>query len=164
MRHQHAGLAVPDFPLAYGQVWPVTDPVALQQINKKTADARDFAPITRAQIWMHMSHRILAVFILLAVAITAITAQKNVKRGAIPVLISKIGWLWFALILTQASLGAATVLTNKAADIATAHVLVGALSLLTGCMTWIVLTRFDVQSFKRVAAALPHPEARLAAV
>jgi cytochrome c oxidase assembly protein subunit 15 len=164
MRHQHAGLAVPDFPLAYGQLWPATDPVALQQINKRTADARDFVPITRAQIWMHMLHRIMAVFILIAVSLTAITAQKNAKRGAIPVLISKLAWLWFGLIFTQAALGVATVLTNKAADIATAHVLVGALSLVTGCLTWIVLNRLGVQAFTRVATALSHSEARLAAV
>src|SRR5882724_6411187 len=25
MRHQHAGLAIPDFPTAYGHLWPVTD-------------------------------------------------------------------------------------------------------------------------------------------
>ncbi len=25
MRHQHAGLAIPDFPQAYGKVWPATD-------------------------------------------------------------------------------------------------------------------------------------------
>ena len=25
MRHQHAGLAIPDFPLAYGKLWPDVD-------------------------------------------------------------------------------------------------------------------------------------------
>ena len=28
MRHEHAGLSINDFPLAYGQVWPKTDPAS----------------------------------------------------------------------------------------------------------------------------------------
>jgi heme A synthase len=46
------------------------------------------------------------------------------------------------LILCQVALGAATVLSDKAADIATAHVLVGALSLATGAMISIIAFRF----------------------
>ena len=56
-------------------------------------------------------------------------------------------WLalaWLALILAQAILGAATVLTDKAADVATAHVLLGALSLATGAMLSIVIFRESV--------------------
>ena len=34
MRHQHAGLAVPDFPLAYGKVWPPTDTAFLEEVNR----------------------------------------------------------------------------------------------------------------------------------
>jgi cytochrome c oxidase assembly protein subunit 15 len=40
--------------------------------------------------------------------------------------------VWLGLILTQALLGAATVWSNKAADVATAHVLLGAVSLVWG--------------------------------
>ena len=40
--------------------------------------------------------------------------------------------LWLGLILLQVGLGAATIWTNKAADVATAHVLVGALALAVG--------------------------------
>jgi hypothetical protein len=45
------------------------------------------------------------------------------------------------LIFSQAALGAATIWTNKSADIATAHVAVGALSLMTGAMTILVALR-----------------------
>jgi hypothetical protein len=38
-------------------------------------------------------------------------------------------------------LGAATIWTNKAADIATLHVMVGALALLTGALWWLVAAR-----------------------
>src|ERR1043165_2243358 len=33
MRHQHAGLAIPDFPLAYGKVWPDTDSASIDHYN-----------------------------------------------------------------------------------------------------------------------------------
>jgi heme A synthase len=45
---------------------------------------------------------------------------------------------WLALILVQAGLGAWTIWSNKAADVATAHVLVGALSLVTGAL-WCII-------------------------
>ncbi len=41
---------------------------------------------------------------------------------------------FFSLISLQATLGVATVLSNKAADLATLHVLIGALTLVTGCL------------------------------
>ena len=51
------------------------------------------------------------------------------------------GALWFGMILAQATLGAATILTDKAADVATAHVLLGALSLAMGAMLSVVARR-----------------------
>ena len=33
MRHQHAGLAIPDFPLAYGKLWPATDAASVAHYN-----------------------------------------------------------------------------------------------------------------------------------
>ena len=56
--------------------------------------------------------------------------------------------VWLGLILAQALLGAATIWSNKAADVATAHVLGGALSLVTGAL-WCVI------AFRR-SAALPE--------
>ena len=49
--------------------------------------------------------------------------------------------LWLGLILAQATLGAFTLWTNKAADIATLHVVVGALSLVTGTLLTIIAFR-----------------------
>ena len=40
--------------------------------------------------------------------------------------------IWFSLLCLQALLGMATIWSNKAADIATAHVLIGALTLALG--------------------------------
>jgi len=53
----------------------------------------------------------------------------------------RLALLWFALILVQAGLGAWTIWSNKAADVATAHVLVGALSLVTGALWCIIAFR-----------------------
>jgi heme A synthase len=64
---------------------------------------------------------------------------------------TRLAAFWLGLILCQVILGAATVLSDKAADIATAHVLVGALSLATGAMLSIVAFRFS----KCAAGILP---------
>ncbi len=126
MRHQHAGLAVNDFPLAHGKLWPATDPVSVDSYNRARKDVADPNPITAAQIYVHMAHRLGAVT-LLAVAILLVVKTRR-ELGAAN-LLSRGVLCWMALILVQATLGAFTVLSNKAADIATAHVVVGAASL-----------------------------------
>jgi cytochrome c oxidase assembly protein subunit 15 len=51
---------------------------------------------------------------------------------------------WLGLILFQVGLGAATIWTNKAADVATAHVLVGALALAVGALWCAIAFRESV--------------------
>jgi cytochrome c oxidase assembly protein subunit 15 len=138
MRHQHAGLAIPDFPLAYGKVWPATDADALLRYNQQRVDLSGANTITAFQIELQMAHRILAVFIFAAVAIFTTLA---VRRFSWREPFSKISIFWLGLILTQVILGAWTVLSQKAADVATLHVLVGALSLATGALVCIFLFR-----------------------
>ena len=58
--------------------------------------------------------------------------------------------LWMAIILAQIGLGAWTVWSNKAADVATLHVVVGALGLGVGVLN-TALSRVAAQS--RVAPA-----------
>jgi cytochrome c oxidase assembly protein subunit 15 len=126
MRHQHAGLAVPDFPLAYGQWWPPTDPASLEQINRNRTDVLDYGLITAFQIGLHMAHRIGALLILLG-AIFLVWLTSTLKHY--PSLIIRGGRVLFGMLCVQALLGAATVWSNKAADMATAHVVLGAASL-----------------------------------
>jgi heme A synthase len=99
-----------------------------------------------------MTHRIVAVLILVAVGTCAWRAWRGRVRGSgtqgegealagapgIPRAVARLALFWFVLILAQAGLGAATVLSQKAADIATAHVLAGALSLATGALLCII--------------------------
>ena len=95
-----------------------------------------------------MIHRLAAVFILAGVAAAAMLSRK--KLGGNDSL-TKLAFFWLALILAQVALGAATIWTNKAADVATAHVMVGALSLVTGAL-WCII------GFGRSASALPDAQ------
>jgi cytochrome c oxidase assembly protein subunit 15 len=135
MRGQHAGLAIPDFPTAYGQIWPDTSADAVTHYN---ADSKNPNSITAFQIILQMVHRAVALAIFIFVLATAIRAWRELGlRDSF----AKFALFWLALIVTQIALGAATILTNKAADIATAHVLVGALSLATGALGCIIAFR-----------------------
>src|SRR5687768_13677705 len=71
MRHQHAGLAIPDFPLAYGQWWPPTDQASLRVINQHRVGVYDHSPVTAWQIQLQMVHRIGGVLVLIATAVAA---------------------------------------------------------------------------------------------
>jgi cytochrome c oxidase assembly protein subunit 15 len=136
MRHQHAGLSIHDFPLAYGKLWPATDPASIEVYNAHRVELTNINPITAFQIQLQMVHRIVAVLILAAVGWCAWKAWRK-----FPGIIAKASAFWFGLILCQATLGAATVLTDKAADVATTHVLIGALSLATGAALSIITLR-----------------------
>ena len=82
-----------------------------------------------------MVHRLVALAVFICVATCAVKAWRQLgRRDAL----TKFALFWLALIVVQIGLGAWTVLSNKAADIATAHVLVGALSLVTGAL-WCII-------------------------
>jgi len=142
MRHQHAGLSIPDFPLAYGKIWPDTSAAAISRYNAERINIVDYNPITALQVELQMLHRIGALLILIAVAYIAWRTPRYLGRQH---RLGKLALLWLGLVMTQALLGAATIWTGKAADIATAHVACGALCLVTGGLTSIL-------SFKLLAA------------
>jgi cytochrome c oxidase assembly protein subunit 15 len=100
--------------------------------NARRIEITNENPITAFQIQLQMAHRLAAVLIALTVAACAWIS----RRAGAPT--RRLCWGWCVLILIQAALGAATVLTNKAADVATAHVLVGALSLGVGVILSLV--------------------------
>ncbi|MCX6930409.1 MAG: COX15/CtaA family protein [Verrucomicrobia bacterium] len=138
MRHQHAGLAIPDFPLAYGRLWPAMDAASVEHYNAQRIEIAAANPIAAFQIGLQMIHRLLAVSILAAVAFAAWSTRRALGGRN---LLSRMALVWLGLILTQALLGAATIWSNKAADVATAHVLVGALSLAMGAMLSLIAAR-----------------------
>ncbi|HZM03250.1 MAG TPA: COX15/CtaA family protein [Candidatus Saccharimonadales bacterium] len=138
MRHQHAGLSIPDFPAAYGQWWPDTSPAAVQRYNENRMEAVSYNPITAFQIDLQMAHRLMALVIFVAVGVCAGRAGHFLGfRHPL----TRLACLWLGLILTQVFLGAATIWTGKSADVATAHVACGALCLVTGGLSSIVSFR-----------------------
>jgi heme a synthase len=150
MRHQHAGLAIPDFPLAYHKIWPPMDAASVESYNQHRIDVNDPNPITAFQIGLQMVHRIDALLIFCVVAATAWSARRNL--GARHPL-AKFSLIWLGMICFQIILGAATIWSNKAADIATAHVVTGALSLVAGALLTIVAFRV------LIAVRVPAPAA-----
>jgi len=138
MRHQHAGLAIPDFPLAYGKIWPGTSADAIAGYNARRIETTNVNSITAFQIELQMVHRIVALAIGILVAFCAWLSWRRLG-GRNP--LAKLAVFWVALIVCQIALGAWTIWSNKAADVATLHVLVGALSLVTGAL-WCIIA-FD---------------------
>jgi cytochrome c oxidase assembly protein subunit 15 len=105
MRHADAGLAIPDFPLAFGRLIP---------------------PFDSPGIAVHFAHRVGALVVAAAVGRTALrawrTGDPRLHRPALVLV---------GLTVTQIALGATTVLTRKAVYPTTTHVAVGAAVLAT---------------------------------
>lgn len=135
MRHQHAGLAITDFPLAYGQIWPAVDAESLSRYNQLR---QDDSSVTAPQILLQMLHRCGAVATVGVVVATFVLARRRFGKGS---RIGRASLVWLTLISVQCFLGAATIWTRKSADVATAHVAVGALSLLTACVMILIARR-----------------------
>jgi len=128
MRHQHRDLAILDFPTANGAWIPDSSASALVKINA-WRDARALSNVDAFQIWLQMAHRFLA--FLIAIAVTAFCLRAWRDARSLPAL-RRLSILWFALLVCQLALGVWTIWSNKAADIATTHVAVGASMLCFG--------------------------------
>ena len=103
MRHDRAGLAIPDFPLALGRLVP---------------------PISSFAVGIHFAHRVWALVVAGCVAACLASALRSRRSG-----LARTGAALAGLVLVQIALGAATVLSRKAVPITTAHVATGALLL-----------------------------------
>jgi heme a synthase len=137
MRHSHAGLSIPDFPTTYGGWLPLFDSAAIARINEARGAAGQ--PFTSGGlILLQYVHRVWALLIGIGVVWTSL---KLIRSTLLPNPIRVAGAAWIFLIFVQLGLGAWTVLSNKAADIATSHVLVGALMLVIGVLLSVSLSR-----------------------
>ena len=133
MRHHKAGLAIPDLPLAYGKALPPTTDQGLAIINNaRSADWQD--PVTMSQLWLAFGHRLGAVIVTIAIIWLAV---RLLRCHTIPGM-KWPAWLLLGLLAAQLTLGVLTVLLKKPADIASAHVAVGALVLAT---TFLIASR-----------------------
>lgn len=138
MRHQHRDLSLLDFPTANGSWIPDTSQEALVKINA-WRDARGYSDVTAGQIWLQMAHRFVAVLIASGVITTTVdllprTSDRKIRRLCV---------LWTILLFVQLALGAWTIWSNKAADIATTHVAVGATMLSLGVIICAVCLRLS---------------------
>ncbi len=158
MRHQHAGLAIPDFPAAYGRIWPATDPASILRYNQNRIEVIGYNPITAFQVELQMAHRLMALVIFAAVGLCAWRAWRYLGSGH---WLTRASVVWFGLVLCQAFLGAATIWTDKSADIATAHVACGALCLVTGGLTSIIACRLLAAPAREIQATVKNELATL---
>lgn len=105
MRHTKSGLAIPDFPLAFGQVIP---------------------PFDSPQIVIHFAHRVGALLVTAGIIWTVSRIFRKHRQEGL--LLSPALLLTCAIIL-QITLGALTIWTQKAVTPTTLHVATGALIL-----------------------------------
>jgi cytochrome c oxidase assembly protein subunit 15 len=135
MRHSHTGLSIPDFPTAYGHILPPIDAASVARINESRKATQ--APISSGLILLQYIHRVWAVLIVVGLTSVAI---KILRRRQLTAPVRSAAGFWLVLVLAQFALGAWTVWTNKAADIATSHVFVGALTFMTGVLLSVILS------------------------
>src|SRR5437867_9343666 len=161
MRHQHRDLAILEFPTANGSWIPDTSATALAKVNA-WRDTRGFSDVTAFQIWLQMAHRFLAFIIAIAVIAFCLRVRRDAPRF---VALKRLSIFWVALIACQIALGASTIWSNKAADVATAHVALGAVMLSFGvsisaiCWRVVAGSRHGAPNVSpaRTGRALPKP-------
>lgn len=120
MRHTGAGLAIPDFPLAFGKLLP---------------SAGDLA---RPGAAIHFAHRAGAAVagLLVIVAIAATLRLRREVRSA-----GTLAGLWAMAVALQITLGAFSIWTRKAVPVTAAHLAVGALVFVLGVLLALALGR-----------------------
>jgi len=151
IRHQHRDLSILDFPTANGAWIPDTSATTLAKINA-WRDARGLSDVDAFQVWLQMTHR----FVALLIGIGVIAFCSRVWRGARQVAaLRKLSIWWVIFLLGQLTLGAWTIWSNKAADIATAHVAVGAIMLSFGVSISAICTCISKISFGRTRECQP---------
>jgi cytochrome c oxidase assembly protein subunit 15 len=97
-----------------------------------------------------MGHRFLALVIAIAVIAFSLRVRRDAPRF---VALKRLSIWWVVLVTCQIALGAWTIWSNKAADIATAHVAVGAIMLSFGVSISAICWRISGRD-----AALRRPD------
>jgi cytochrome c oxidase assembly protein subunit 15 len=134
MRHMHAGLAIPDFPLAFGRLVPpmFSVPIAVNFAHRCGAVA-----VTAMVLWT------------VARALRLYGDEPAIRRPALGLLV---------LLAMQIGLGAATVLSRRAVIPTTSHVAVGAAVLAT-CLA-LALRAYHLEGTSHAAGASDRASTR----
>jgi len=133
MRHTGAGLAIPDFPLAFGRLVP---------------------PEWSFAIAVHFLHRVGAAVTALAILATLghLLAHHPTRRDLL-----RPAWLLLLLVLTQIGLGGWTVLSGRVPAINTAHVATGAMVLGTALILGLRVNRHRFPDVQQVGPLRARP-------
>lgn len=143
MRHQHRDLSILDFPTANGAWLPDTSDATLAKIND-WRDRRGLSDVNAFQIWLQMAHRFMAVLIAIGVIATFLCSRETPAR--------RLSILWLIGIFIQVTLGAFVIWSNKAADIATTHVAVGAIMLSLGVCLCAIVVRLSPERIRSTSS------------
>jgi cytochrome c oxidase assembly protein subunit 15 len=136
MRHMGAGLAIPDFPLAFGRVWP---------------------PLASPAVVIHFLHRLGAVAVTCWVGWTVFRVLRTYRQEP---------QLWrpavilAGLLLIQLVLGAYTIWTRRAVLPMTAHVAIGAAVLATSLVLTLRTYRLIAEPMGAPGRALVTEQVR----
>jgi cytochrome c oxidase assembly protein subunit 15 len=151
MRHYGAGLAIHDLPLAYGKLVPPVTQAGLAAANEARRWDAGLPGVTLGQVWLHFSHRIGAMLVT-AAAVSLIV--QVIRRRRSDLLVPAL--LLAALLSTQITLGVLTVLWRKPADVASLHVAVGALVLVTAFVMTVRAARVGWLTARGAAVDSDH--------
>ena len=130
MRHAHRGLSIPDFPKAYGQWWPTISAEQLAGINQERM-MTGRPETTMGLIHLQMGHRVMAYLLTLLICGVVLKWGRDLRlprhlRGAL--------WLWGGGLVVQVILGILTIWTDRGFEVTSAHVAMGAWTLLLGVL------------------------------
>jgi cytochrome c oxidase assembly protein subunit 15 len=131
-RHMKAGLAIPDFPLAFGLLVP---------------------PLVTPHITVHFAHRVGALVVAAAVATLLVRVER--QHGDVPALRRPIR-LAAALVVAQILLGGLTIWTARAVVPTTTHLVVGA-AILGSCLVLALRAHRLLPRAGRVPATRREP-------
>jgi len=155
MRHYQAGLAIPDVPLTYGRLLPPIDSAGLRLVNQQRIWRMDgLDPVTLGQIWLAFGHRIGAIIVaaMITCLVSVVACRYRRRRDLLLP-----ACMLVVLLMVQMTLGVTTVLKRKPADVASAHVAVGALLLVTTFTIAVRAARLEHRRATNLTSAR-HPE------
>ncbi len=142
LRHTYSGLSVPDFPLAYGGLFPDLSEEALAGYHRELISRGikwpGDTPASAFQISIHLIHRYWAFIV---AGIVSYAGYAIGRSTSLPVSVQRNGRLLIIFVLIQFCLGIFTVLTRKEYIITSLHVVIGALVLVTCVITTIQIIR-----------------------
>jgi cytochrome c oxidase assembly protein subunit 15 len=116
MRHTGAGLAIPDFPAAFGGLWPSAD------------------ELQRRGVGLHLAHRVGAV-VVLALVLAAVRALG--RLSLVSPVFAGFAAAWTGLVAIQILLGALSIWSKKSPSLTAAHLAGGALCWVTGVLATV---------------------------